>query len=73
MNRVGMVLFLVYVTLYGVFVTLNTFFPSSMGTPSVFGLNLSISYGFTLILGAVGLALLYTLLLRNNGSKGSQS
>lgn len=73
MNRVGMVLFLTYVILYGVFVTLNTFFPASMGTPSLFGLNLSVSYGFTLIFGAVGLAFLYTLILRNNGSKGSQS
>ena len=63
--RTGIVLFAVYLVLYGGFVFLNAFFPEKMEMTPVSGLNLAILYGFGLIIAALVLALLYGFLCRH--------
>ncbi|MGD9854422.1 MAG: DUF485 domain-containing protein [Planctomycetaceae bacterium] len=65
--RMGLVLFFVYLLLYGGFVGLNTFAPEMMQTTPVAGINLAILYGFGLILAALVMALLYGLLCTAEG------
>jgi uncharacterized membrane protein (DUF485 family) len=62
--RIGLWLFAVYVLLYGGFMVMNAFFPQRMGKPVFAGVNLAVTYGFVLILGAFVLALLYMFLVR---------
>ena len=73
--RIGLWLFAVYVLLYGGFMTLSAFFPQRMAQPAVAGVNLAVTYGFALILGAFLLALLYMFLVRgragDHGASGS--
>lgn len=57
--RIGLVLFGVYLLLYGGFVLLNAFSPDTMAVKPVAGINLAILYGFGLIAAALVLALLY--------------
>ncbi len=57
--RIGLVLFTVYLLLYGGFVLLNAFSPETMERPVLAGVNLAIVYGFGLIVAALALALLY--------------
>lgn len=64
--RYGMVLFLVYLLFYGGFVLLTAFNPEAMGRIVWGGVNLAIVYGFTLIIAAVGLAVVYGWLCRNS-------
>jgi uncharacterized membrane protein (DUF485 family) len=66
-SRIGLVLFGIYLLLYGGFVFLNAFSPESMEATPVAGVNLAIVFGFGLILAAFVLALLYGFLCR--GSK----
>jgi len=63
-TKLGLVLFTVYLTLYGGFVLLNAFAPQAMELTPLFGINLAILYGVTLILAAFGLAMLYGWLCR---------
>ena len=63
--RVGLWLFAVYVVLYGGFMALNAFFPKQMGRPVFAGINLAVTYGLLLILGAFVLALVYMFLVRD--------
>jgi uncharacterized membrane protein (DUF485 family) len=65
--RHGLILFAVYVVLYGSFVALNTFDPKLMARPFLFGLNLAIVYGFTLIVAAFVLAMIYAFLCGRSG------
>jgi uncharacterized membrane protein (DUF485 family) len=62
--RVGLWLFAVYVLLYGGFMVLNAFYPRRMGEPAFAGVNLAVTYGLLLIVGAFVLALLYMFLVR---------
>lgn len=62
--RLGLVLFMVYLLLYGGFMALNVLNPKLMAGPSLFGLNLAILYGFGLIVAALVLALLYMALCK---------
>ncbi|MCX5662562.1 MAG: DUF485 domain-containing protein [Planctomycetota bacterium] len=63
--RVGLILFFVYLVLYGGFMLLNAFAPQVMGTPTfVGGANLALVYGVGLIAAALLLALLYMFLCR---------
>lgn len=62
--RIGFVLFLVYLVLYGGFVLLNAFWPDVMEVTPVAGINLAILYGFALIVAALVLALVYGWLCR---------
>jgi uncharacterized membrane protein (DUF485 family) len=64
-SRVGLILFSVYLVLYGGFVGLNAFSPETMELTPVAGVNLAILYGFALIVVAFVLALLYGFLCRN--------
>src|SRR3954470_24630589 len=66
--RVGLWLFAVYVVLYGGFMVLSAFYPQRMAQPAVAGVNLAVTYGFVLILGAFVLALLYMFLVRGRAS-----
>lgn len=61
--RYGLILFVVYVVLYGGFVGIATFDYHLLET-QVMGINLAIVYGFGLIVAAFGLAAVYTWLCR---------
>jgi uncharacterized membrane protein (DUF485 family) len=67
--RVGLWLFAVYVLLYGGFMVLNAFFPQRMGKPVFAGVNLAVTYGLLLIVGAFALALLYMFLVRGGADR----
>ncbi len=62
--RIGIVLFAVYLLLYGGFVFLNAFAADLMETTPIAGVNLAILYGFGLIIAALVLALLYGVLCK---------
>jgi len=75
---IGLVLFCVYLVLYGGFVFLNAFSAETMELTPLWGINLAILYGFGLILAALVLALLYGYLCRGetnrtNGSTASDN
>ncbi len=57
--RLGLVLFAVYLLIYGGFVALNALSPQTMEMELVAGVNLAILYGFGLIVAALVLALVY--------------
>lgn len=57
--RLGLWLFALYSLAFLGFVLLNALWPASMEMVVVAGLNLAITYGFGLILGAFVLALIY--------------
>ena len=57
--RAGLVLFFVYLAFYAGFVGLAAFAPAAMGQPVLAGVNLAITYGMALILGAFVVAALY--------------
>jgi uncharacterized membrane protein (DUF485 family) len=63
-TKLGLVLFSIYLVLYGGFVLVNAFAPQQMEATPLFGINLAILYGVTLILAAFALALLYGWLCR---------
>jgi uncharacterized membrane protein (DUF485 family) len=69
--RIGLWLFALYVLLYGGFMVLNAFFPQRMAVPFFAGVNLAVTYGLFLIVGAFVLALLYMLLVRGS-SQGEE-
>ncbi|MCH2113370.1 MAG: DUF485 domain-containing protein [Pirellulales bacterium] len=58
-RRIGLILFLLYLALYGGFVLLNAFSPKTMETTPLAGINFAILYGFALIVAAFVLALIY--------------
>jgi uncharacterized membrane protein (DUF485 family) len=58
-RRLGVVLFLVYGTVYAGFVVLNLVAPLLMDSILLLGLNVAIMYGFGLIVFALLLALAY--------------
>lgn len=62
--RIGLVLFVVYLLIYGGFVGLSAFSPATMEQTPYAGVSLAILYGFALIAAAFVLALLYGLLCR---------
>lgn len=65
-SRLGIVLFLLYCVLYFGFVLANTFQPQWMELRPFLGLNLSITYGFGLILAAFILAMIYGAIQTDN-------
>jgi len=68
-SRIGMKLFTIYLLLYGGFVLLNTFSPTTMEATPIKGINVAILYGFALIVVAFVLALLYGLLCTKEGDE----
>lgn len=71
--RMGLVLFAVYLVLYGGFVLLNTFSPETMEATPIVGINVAILYGFGLIIAAFVMALLYGALCDSNDESGSST
>lgn len=63
-SRNGMILFLVYLAIYGGFVGLNAFCPDIMDMTPLWGLNVAVLYGLALIVIAMVLALIYSWLCR---------
>ena len=63
--RIGLVLFIVYLILYGGFVLINTFSAETMEMLPFADVNLAIWYGFGLIVAALVLAMLYGSLCRD--------
>ena len=57
--RIGLVLFAIYLILYGGFVFLNAFAAEMMEITPLAGVNLAILYGFGLILAALVMACIY--------------
>ena len=62
--RLGLVLFAVYLAGYGAYVLVNTFRPALMDEVPFLGINLAVSTGLGLILGAMVLAVVYAVLCR---------
>jgi len=58
-SKLGVILFFVYASIYGLFVAINTINPVLMETEVFLGLNLAIVYGFGLIIFAIILGLIY--------------
>lgn len=68
--RYGMALFLTYLLIYGGFVYLSAFRPEVMAREAMLGVNIAIFYGFSLIVIAMILALVYCWLCRGQATKG---
>ncbi len=68
--RIGFVLFVVYLLLYGGFVFLNAFAADVMEITPIAGVNLAILYGIGLIVAALVLALLYGFLCKEEPADG---
>lgn len=72
--RYGLLLFAVYLMIYGGFVVLSAFAPTLMARPVLAGVNLAVVYGFVLIGLAFVLALVYMFICRtergNSGGNG---
>ena len=66
--KYGMVLFIIYLLIYGGFVVISAFWPEVMAREALFGVNLAITYGFALIAIAMVLALIYTWLCRGRAT-----
>jgi len=62
--RYGLVLFFIYLILYGGFMGLSAFEPQLMSKTPFGGVNLAIIYGFGLIVAALVLAVIYMVLCR---------
>lgn len=68
-SRLGITMFLIYVVFYGGFMLLSAFKPEVMSSPSLAGINLSVIYGFLLIVLAIIFAVIYMVLCTRE-SKG---
>ncbi|MCW8130094.1 MAG: DUF485 domain-containing protein [Planctomycetota bacterium] len=67
--RIGLILFFVYLALYGGFMALSVL-KRSVLAEAVAGVNVAILYGVGLIVAALALALVYMVLCREPGDKG---
>ena len=63
-TRMGVILFIAYVIFYGGFMALSAFKPEVMSQPFLGGANLAVVYGFSLIIAALVLALIYMKVCR---------
>jgi len=61
-TKLGLRFFAVYGVLFAGFVLINTFAPQLMKVKVMLGLNLAVIYGFTLILAAIIMGLIYNAL-----------
>jgi uncharacterized membrane protein (DUF485 family) len=71
--RLGLVLFAVYLLLYGGFVLLSALAPELMDRTPLFGVNVAVLYGFLLIIAAFVLALVYGWLCRARPGDSAQA
>jgi uncharacterized membrane protein (DUF485 family) len=67
--RAGLVLFFIYLAFYAGFMALAAFAPQAMGRPVLGGVNLAITYGMGLIVGALIVAALYMAACAKNASR----
>lgn len=67
----GLALFTIYLTGYAAYMLVNTFWPRLMDEVPFGGVNLAVSSGMALIVGAIVLALVYAVLCRH--PKGGQA
>ncbi len=58
-TKIGIRFFIVYSIVFSGFIVINTFVPQLMKVKVVFGLNLAVTYGFSLIIAAVVMGLVY--------------
>ncbi len=58
-SKVGIKLFFVYALVYVVFIVINTVSPTTMDIKVIFGINLASFYGFSLIILAIIMGLIY--------------
>jgi uncharacterized membrane protein (DUF485 family) len=58
-SRIGLQLFAVYFVVYAGFVIVNAFRPDWMEKTPFAGINVAILYGFSLIVGALVMSLIY--------------
>jgi uncharacterized membrane protein (DUF485 family) len=58
----GVKLFIVYLLFYALFTYISITYPAWMGVKIVFGLNLAIVYGFSLIIVAIVMGWIYHLI-----------
>jgi len=63
-SRYGLILFFVYVILYGLFVYLSAFRADVMSSRPFGGVNFAVLYGLGLIITAIVLALIYMIICR---------
>jgi uncharacterized membrane protein (DUF485 family) len=71
-SRLGLTLFAVYLLLYGGFVLIAAFSPTTMEWTPLAGVNLAVWYGFGLIVAAIVLALVYGWLRRPTGGSADE-
>lgn len=69
--RYGLLLFAVYFAFYGSFMAITLAAPKLMASESLGGMNVAIVFGFSLILAAIGLALVYMWLCSRRKSTGA--
>ena len=69
-SRLGLILFGLYLLLYGGFVLLNAFSPTTMERTPVAGVNLAILYGFGLIIAALVMSLIYGMFAGSTDESG---
>ena len=67
--RAGLVLFFIYLAFYAGFMGLATFVPQAMGRPAVMGVNVAITYGMGLIVGAFVVAVVYMAVCGRNARR----
>jgi uncharacterized membrane protein (DUF485 family) len=70
--RAGLVLFFVYLAFYAGFMALAAFAPQSMGQPVFAGVNLAITYGMALIIGAFVIAAIYMVVCARNARRAEE-
>jgi uncharacterized membrane protein (DUF485 family) len=70
--RAGLWLFFVYLAFYAGFMGLATFAPRAMAMPVLAGVNLAITYGVALIVGALVIAGIYMAVCGRNVRHVSQ-
>ena len=67
--RAGLVLFFIYSAGYAGFMGLAAFAPQAMAMPALGGVNLAITYGMGLILGAFVIAGVYMVICGRNARR----
>ena len=68
-RRIDFAFFAIYCIFYAGFVALAAFRQDWMAATVFRGINLAVVYGMVLILGAIGLALMATMLRRSEGAE----
>lgn len=63
-SNIGVMMTVLYALVYGGFVILSVFYPSSMSLRTFLGMNLAITYGLGLIVVAIVFAIIYNQMVR---------